>query len=151
MLDLPAKTLYNKRIPKNKFYAKLQAGSSLKEKFVRQLDHITWKHKLSPYTVNLAPSSEVQEIQVFEVHLKQKELSRDVLESMDRAIPYPVLFVLIHGEETRLAIAYKKRSRQHENRFVVDSYFFSPWQHKDELSLHILKGLDLKAVYEHIN
>jgi len=55
-----------------------------------------------------------------------------------------------YGEETRLAVAYKKRSRQHENRFVVDSYFYSEWQNKDEWSLDLLKGLTLKAVYENL-
>lgn len=150
MLNLPEKTLYNRRIPKRKFYDKLKVGSTLKEKFVRQIDHIIWKHKLSRHTVNIAPTSDVQEIQVFEVHLKQRELSQDVLESIDRAIPYPILFVLLYGEEARLALAYKKRSRQQENRFVVDSYFYSEWQKKHELSLDLLKGLTLKAVYENM-
>ncbi|MGI6307333.1 MAG: DUF4391 domain-containing protein [Dethiobacteria bacterium] len=148
MLNLPEKTLYDKRIPKSKFYEKLKMGSKLKEKFVRQIDYIIWKHKLSRHTVNITPTPEVQEIQIFEVYLKQRELAQDVLESIDRAIPYPILFVLVYGKEARLAVAYKKRSQQHENRFVVDSYFYSEW--RNELSLDLLKGLTLKAVYENL-
>ena len=150
MFNLPPRTLYERKIPKNKFYEKLQAKSSLKEKFVRQVEQIIWKHKLSRHTVNIDPAPEVEEIQVFEVHLKQKELSLEVLESIDRVIPYPVLFVLLYGAEARLAIAYKKPSRQQENRFVVDSYYFSPWQKQEELSLDLLQGRDLKAVYENL-
>ena len=150
MFNLPPSTLYAKKIPKNKFYEKLQAKSSLKEKFVRQVEQIIWKHKLSRHTVNIDPAPEVEEIQIFEVHLKQKELSQEILESIDRAIPYPVLFVLLYGAEARLAIAYKKPSRQQENRFVVDSYYFSPWQQQEELSLDLLQGRDLKAVYENL-
>lgn len=150
MFNLPPSTLYAKKIPKNKFYEKLQAKSSLKEKFVRQVEQIIWKHKLSRHTVNIDPAPEVEEIQIFEVHLKQKELSQEVLESIDRAIPYPVLFVLLYGVEARLAIAYKKPSRQQENRFVVDSYYFSSWQQQEELSLDLLQGRDLKAVYENL-
>lgn len=150
LFNLPEKTLINKKIPKNKFYEKLQADKSLKEKFVRQVDYILWKHKLSRHTVNLSSTKEVEEIQVFEVHLKQKNLSREVLESIDRAIPYPILFALVYHDEVQLAIAYKKRSKQHEDRFVVDSYYYSPWQKIEDLSLDLLKGLDLQAVYENI-
>jgi len=150
MFNLPETTLVNKKIPKNKFYEKLQADRNLKEKFVRQVDYILWKHKLSRHTINISPTKEVEEIQVFEVHLKQKNLSREVLENIDRAIPYPILFVLVYRDEVRLAIAYKKRSKQLEDRFVVDSYYYSPWQKIKDVSLDLLKGLDLKAVYENI-
>jgi hypothetical protein len=150
LFNLPETTLVDKKIPKNKFYEKLQADKSLKEKFVRQVDYILWKHKLSQHTVNLSPSKEVEEIQVFEVHLKQKNLSREVLENIDRAIPYPILFALFYHDEVQLAVAYKKRSKQHEDRFVVDSYYYSPWQKAEDVSLDLLKGLDLHAVYENI-
>ncbi|HHW45118.1 MAG TPA: DUF4391 domain-containing protein [Desulfotomaculum sp.] len=150
MFNLPETTLVNKKIPKNKFYEKLRADKTLREKFVRQVDFILWKHKLSRHTVNLSPTKEVEEIQVFEVHLKQKNLSREVLESIDRAIPYPILFALVYHDEVKLAVAYKKRSKQHEDRFVVDSYYYSPWQKAEEISLDLLKGLDLQAVYENI-
>ncbi|QSQ09463.1 hypothetical protein H0A61_01826 [Koleobacter methoxysyntrophicus] len=150
VFNLPKTTLVNKKIPKNKFYERLQAGKSLKEKFIRQVDYILWKHKLSRHTVNLFPTKEIEEIQVFEIHLKQKNLSREVLESIDRAVPYPILFALVYHDEVQLAIAYKKRSKQHEDRFVVDSYYYSPWQKIEDVSLDLLKGLDLQAVYENI-
>jgi len=150
LFNLPETTLVNKKIPKNKFYVKLQADKTLREKFVRQVDFILWKHKLSGRTVNLSPTKEVEEIQVFEVYLKQKNLSREVLESIDRVIPYPILFALVYRDEVQLAVAYKKRSKQHEDRFVVDSYYYSPWQKAEEISLDLLKGLDLQAVYENL-
>jgi hypothetical protein len=150
LFNLPKKTLVNKTIPKNKFYEKLQADKNLREKFIRQVDYILWRHKLSRHTVNLSPTEEVEEIQVFEIHLKQKKLSQEVLESIDQAIPYPILFALIYHDEVQLVVAYKKRSKQHENRFVVDSYYYSPWQKVEDVSLDILKGLNLQNVYENI-
>lgn len=150
VFNLPETTLINKKIPKNKFYEKLQADKTLRGKFVRQVDYILWKHKLSGHTVNLSPTKEIEEIQVFEVHLKQRNLSREVLESIDRAIPYPILYALVYHDEVQLAVAYKKRSKQYEDRFVVDSYYYSPWQKAEEISLDLLKGLDLQAVYENL-
>jgi hypothetical protein len=32
----------------------------------------------------------------------------------------------------------------------VDSYYYSPWQKAEDVSLDLLKGLDLHAVYENI-
>ncbi len=149
-LNLPEKALVNKKIPKNKFYEKLQAGKSLKSRFVRQVDHIVWKYKLSRDTINISPTKEIEEIQVFEVHLKEKALAREVLDCIDRAIPYPIVFVLIYQTEYQLAVAYKQRSRQHQDRAVVDSYYFSEWYSQTDVPVQLLKGLDLQAVYGNI-
>ncbi len=149
-LNLPEKALVNKKIPKNKFYEKLQAGKSLKSRFVRQVDHIVWKYKLSRDTINISPTKEIEEIQVFEVHLKEKALAREVLDCIDRAIPYPILFVLIYMDEYQLGVAYKQRSKQHEDKSTVDSYYFSDWYDHSTEVFEILKGLDLRAVYENM-
>lgn len=150
MLNLPERTLYNKRIPKNKFYEKLKANTKLKDMFVEQVDNIIWKHKLSRETINLEPTEEVQEIQVFEIYLKQKELSREVLESIDKAIPYPILHVLLYEGEAQLVIAYKQRNQNDENKFIINGYYESEWQPINSISIELIKGIDLQAVYENI-
>ncbi|MRG27761.1 DUF4391 domain-containing protein [Laceyella tengchongensis] len=150
MLQLPSSTLVNRKIPKNKFYEKLQANHRLKELFTQQVESIVWKHKLSKDTIRLDPKDDIEEIQVFEIHLKQKSYSQDILRSMDKAIPYPILHVLIHEDRAKLAIAYKERSRNDENRFVIHSYYESEWQPVDQIKFDCIQGLDLKAVYENI-
>lgn len=150
MLDLPAQTIYNRRIPKSKFYQKLGADSKLKELFVTQVDSIVWKHKLSRETTNLEPTEEVREIQVFEIVLKQKELSKDVLANIDKAIPYPILHLLRWGEEAKLVIAYKQKHATNENRAVVQTYFESEWQRSSEIAGNLLQGLTLGAVYDNM-
>lgn len=150
MLQLPSSTLVNRKIPKNKFYEKLQANHRLKELFMQQVESIVWKHKLSKGTIRLEPKDDIEEIQVFEIHLKQKSYSQDILRSMDKAIPYPILHVLIHEDQAKLAIAYKERNRNDENRFVVHSYYESEWQPVDQIQFDCIQGLDLKAVYENI-
>jgi hypothetical protein len=150
MLKLPEKTLYNRKIPKNKFYEKIKANSKLKDKFTRQIDSIVWKHKLSKQTMNIEPTEEIQEIQIFEIYLKQKELSKELLENIDRAIPYPILFVLKYNDEAKLTIAYKQRNKNDENKFVIDSYYESEWTSIENLSIDISSGLNLQTVYENI-
>ena len=145
---LPKRAFYNRRIPKNKFYEQLGVNTKLKNLFIEQVENIIWKYKLSHETINLESTPEVQEIQVFEIHLKQKVLSSEVLENIDRAIPYPILYVLLYQDEGKLVIAYKQRSQINEDRFVVKSYYESSWQPVSEIVVDLPSGLNLNAVYE---
>ena len=150
MFKLPSSTLVNRKIPKNKFYEKLQANHHLKELFTDQVESIIWKHKLSRDTIRLEPKDEIEEIQIFEVHLKEKLYSLELLRSIDKAIPYPILHVLMVEGQAKLAIAYKERNQTNDNRSVVRSYHETDWQPVERIELDILQGLDLKAMYENI-
>lgn len=150
MLNLPERTLYNRRIPKNKFYSNMKADSKIESLFVNEVDHIVWKHKLSEETTNLDSTKEVQEIQVFEIYLRGKHLSKEVLENIDKVIPYPILYILRYEEKIKLTIAYKERNKTDENRMVINSYYETNWVKEDELDIQLLSGLTLKDVYENI-
>jgi len=150
MFQLPSSTLVNRKIPKNKFYEKLQANHHLKELFTEQVELIIWKHKLSKDTIRLDPKEDIEEIQIFEVHLKEKSYSLELLRSIDKAIPYPILHVLMVEGHAKLTIAYKERNQTDDNRTVVRSYHETDWQSVESIELNILQGLDLKAVYENI-
>jgi len=150
MFQLPSSTLVNRKIPKNKFYEKLHANQHLKELFTEQVESILWKHKLSKDTIRLEPKEDIEEIQIFEVHLKEQTYSLDLLRSIDKAIPYPILHVLTYDGQAKLAIAYKERNQTDDNRSVVHSYHETDWQPVESIELNILQGLDLKAVYENI-
>lgn len=126
----------------------MAADTKLKNLFIEQVENIIWKYKLAKETINLEPTPEVQEIQVFEIQLKQKTLATEILENIDRAIPYPILYVLIYQEEGKLVIAYKQRSQIDEDRFVVKSYYESFWQPVSEIVVDLPSGLNLNAVYE---
>ncbi|MGG1876680.1 DUF4391 domain-containing protein [Paenibacillus cisolokensis] len=150
MFQLPSSTLVNRKIPKNKFYEKLQANYHLKELFTEQVESIIWKHKLSKDTIRLEPKEDIEEIQIFEVQLKEQSYSLELLRSMDKAIPYPILHVLMYEGQAKLAMAYKERNQTDENRSVVRSYHETDWQPVESIELNIFQGLDLKAVYENI-
>jgi hypothetical protein len=150
MLSLPKRTLYNKKIPKNKFYKEIGTDSKLESKFIQEVDYIVWKHKLSKETTNLEPTKEVEEIQVFEVFLKTEDLSKEVLENIDRVIPYPILYILRFNDKIKLVIAYKEKNKLDENRMVIHSYYETEWIKEDEMNIDILSGLTLKDVYDNI-
>src|SRR3546814_3288130 len=52
-----------------------------------QVEQIVWAFKLAPETLHLPERPGVPEVQVFSIQLKVPELHRDVLRSIDGAIP----------------------------------------------------------------
>lgn len=148
MFDIPEKALLNRRIPKVKFYKQIGMDTKLKKKFIDEIEAINWKYKLSQETTNLRPAAGIEEIQIFEINLKDKHISNEILENIDRVIPYPILFVLKYDKDTKLTIAYKEKNKVDENKMVVHSYHESGWgkEHK----IDIFKGLSLKDVYDNL-
>lgn len=150
MLNIPDRALYNKQIPKNKFYAHMGADTKLKRKFIDEIEQIVWKYKLSKDTVNLEPFKEVEEIQIFEIILKQKYISIDILENIDRVVPYPILFILRFDGSIKLVIAYKQRNKIDPNKMIVQSYYQTDWMKEYQTQIDVLHGLNLKDVYDNI-
>lgn len=150
MLNIPDRALVNRRIPKVKLYKQIGVDTKLERKFIDEIENITWKYKLSKETTNLQPTKETVEIQVFEIYLKEKAISEEVLENIDRVIPYPILFILRYEDDIKLTIAHKERNKIDENKMVVHTYYQSEWMKEHELDIDILKGLTLKEVYNNI-
>ena len=94
MLGLPQSTEFNKRIPKQKFYEHITVSSALKKSFVDQIRMIYWRNKVAATTVNLAPGTIVDEVEVFEIKLNSASLDEAVLRQIDREISYHIIFLL---------------------------------------------------------
>jgi hypothetical protein len=150
MLNIPDRALYNRRIPKNKFYKQIGVDTKLERKFIDEIEQIIWKYKLSKDTVNLEPTKEIEEIQIFEIILKRKHISIEVLENIDRVIPYPILFILKYESDIKLVIAHKERNKIDPNKMVVHSYYQTEWMKENQIQMDVLNGLNLKDVYENI-
>ena len=146
--DYPKKTAYGKMMPKSKIYQYASPGTRVKELFVREVDKIIWSYKLSPQTLNLSASGFVKEIQVITIYSKSTDLNQDVLRTIDKAIPSPVIFVLMANNKTRYSAAYKRRNEADRSKWVVSEYFFSQWMKKDKQRQSLPIALNLKILYE---
>ena len=144
MFNLPNTTVVNKAIPKTKFYEKTKADSKLKQLFIDDIEQIIWKNKLSKDTINLDEGKKVKEIEIFEIILKQKKLSKDILKTIDKFIPYQILYILRFEDKIKFTIAYKDNNKNNENIMVVDSYYESDWINENEcnISLDLINSLD---------
>lgn len=139
-MALPKSTVYNRRIPKQKFYDNLRLTPGLKRVFVEQVNAIYWRNKIAPGTVNVAKGELVKEIEVIEIQLNQPSLDKRAIQLIDKEIPYHILFLLTCKGQVQAWINYKERGKP-------GAYYSSEWLDKDRLSLS-LEGLNLDLVYE---
>ena len=146
----PAKAAVSRPVAKAKIYAHAKPSAALRALFVEQIESITWAYKLAPESINLPAKPDVPEIEVFEIALKLPDVSHSVLRCIDKAIPFPILFVLRHDGKSRPIAAYKRPSEAASGQWVLGDYHAAPWQ-PDDLPCHGLPvALDLQGLYEQL-
>lgn len=150
LYNFPSNTSFGRVLPKSKIYEHATPGSKVKELFVREVEKITWSYKLSPETINLPAKGGVQEIQVFTILLKTGKLSHEVLKTIDKAIPSPILFVVRFGKQVRYVAAYKRQSEADKSKWVVSSYFETGWMNEEAKLIELPVVLDLGGLYRAI-
>ena len=150
LYEWPGAAAFGRVIPKNKIYERAGANTALKNLFVREVDQIVWSHKLAPETVNLGATKQVAEIQVFRITARTATLDAQVLRAIDRAIPFPVIFELVHGGRVKLAAAYKRPSEVDSARWVVGDYFEGDWMPEDAPRTPLQLALDMGTLYERL-
>ncbi len=147
MFTFPEQTVVNRVLPKTKIYEKSRPTKAVRDLFVAEVEQIVWKHKLSPETLRLAPADGIQEIQVFEIVLKGADLSQRVLETIDRAIPYPLFYRLCRQDRVQHTAAYKRPAQDGSGKWVIGEYYRTPW-HRDNAPRPLPLALDLKSLYD---
>ena len=138
-LILPPSCLVAKTIPKNKFFSKTTLATKIKDEFTSALAKITWKYKLSHDTLSIPTTPRVEEIQIFEIELKEQKIPISVLKVIDTLIPYPILYVFRYETHTAYGITLKYDPNK--------SYYFSEWDEDIVFDFH---GITLEKVYENI-
>lgn len=138
-LQLPSQAYIDKFIPKNKFFEKAVVNTKLKSEFIDQIQKITWKYKIAESTTGTPKTENVEEIQVFEVQLRQRQLPKNILKLIDKAIPYPILYVLVYQDDIAYGISYKD-----ENNY---NYYFTEWNQEMNFDFH---AINLEKVYQNI-
>lgn len=142
-MNLPAATVVNKFVPKEKFYSKTEVSSKVKQLFITEIEKIMWANKIAPSTLNIS-SGKLLELQVFVLSLKSHDISESVLKHIDKHIPYPILFIVKRDNSVKAAISYKEQNLRNEHSMKVDTYFSTKWSSRVELEL---KGNSVDSIY----
>ena len=150
LFDYPTKARFGRKIPKSKLYENASVNTKLKDKFVNQIEKIVWQYKLAPDTLNLDATNKVPEIQIFNIFLKTKEVDQALLEVIDKAINYPIIFQIHKGNKVKIKAAYKRPSESANNKWVIEAYFESEWLDKYSTKQPMPQALDLGKLYEQL-
>ncbi|BCW43940.1 DUF4391 domain-containing protein [Arthrobacter sp. StoSoilB5] len=144
----PAAAALGSRVPKERFYEHGTVSAALREKFVSEVQRITWAYKLAEATINLPGSGAVPEVQVFEVDAKVDDVSESVLTAIDRAIPFPIIFEITRGDDAdadvRMVAAHKHLGTGAPK---LSAYYWTDWQHADTERQPLPTAINLPALY----
>ncbi|MFO2618062.1 DUF4391 domain-containing protein [Legionella pneumophila] len=147
LLTFPDKAAVNRQITKKKLFEWIQANTTIKNLFAAQVERMIWAYKLSPETTNLSSKDSIEEIQIFEIFLKGSELNNELLKTIDKVIPSPILFVIYDDQSIQYRAAYKRVSDADSTKWVVGDYFESAWIAKRYKKSDLPQALDLKGLY----
>lgn len=135
MFDLPKECLVNKFIPKKTFYEKVNISNSLKQEFIDKIEKVTWLYKISEHNINISKTEKVEEIEIFELILKEKYNSKNIVKIITKEIPYPILFLIRFKDEFQYCIKYE------------DIIYYSDWNDNKQFNFI---DFNLEKVYENI-
>ena len=134
MIDFPASTIVQRRLPKEAFYKRLPLTAALKQKFVSDVDRITVENSLTKGNLNLAKDSEINEILLLSIILKKQDFDGKIVEAIARQNPHKLIFMLVYDDERQLAVYHSKLYR-------------TKWMKENDLSL-TLAGNTLDEIWD---
>lgn len=125
----PEAAKFGRRVPKEKFYEHGTVSTAAREKFINEVQRITWAYKLAEATINLPGTPIVPEILVFTIDAKIDDVSEAVLGAIDRAIPFPIIFEIARHRadqpEARTVAAHKQLGTGAPK---MSAYYSTGWQ-----------------------
>lgn len=144
----PAAAKFGRQIPKNKFYEHGTVSTALREKFVAEVQRITWAYKLAESTINLPSSPEVPEIQVFQIEAKTDDVGEPVIAAIDKAVQYPVIFEVARTtgghSEVRMTAALKQLG---SGTLKLSAYYSTGWQARETTRHPLPTAITLPSLY----
>lgn len=143
----PATAAFGRTVPKTKFYEHGNIRAALREKFVNDVQRITWSYKLAESTVHLRGSAAVSEIQVFTIEAKSNDVSDDVLAAIDKSVHFPMVFEVATTERVRVVAAQKTLGAAAPK---VGTYLTTGWAATDASRQPLPTAIDLPGLYEAI-
>ena len=134
MFELPKKCYVNKFLPKKIFYERVGVSSGVKDEFVNLVDRITWLYKLSPDTVGIPKTEKIEEIQIFQIDVKEKQIPLSVIKTITKGVQYKILFLIKYNNE----ICYSTK---------VDDIYTTEW---NDNIIFDFNAINLEIVFENI-
>lgn len=146
MIVFPKSTLVGKPVPKTAFYRNLEVNAKMKQRFVDNVESITWTAKLAPSTLSVTDGKTVHEITVFRMVLKKEEVPSDVLMLIDKQMPRHTVFLLQYEDKQCLYVNYKEWHDAEQRQFDIVKTYQTAWVKDADMVLNI-EGSTMDAVF----
>lgn len=161
-LGFPESGLLDKRIYKRMVLDHVELTAADKKTLSEDVSRLTWKYALKADTVQVLPYEDAEreylEVAVVEANLSSRKRAPRIAEMIQRAIPYPVLLVMVEGTGLCVSVANKRFSLAEKGSIVAEDFLSSPWCEAppteiDEaffkaLTLRNLSQIDFYALYQ---
>jgi hypothetical protein len=144
----PQAARFDRVVPKNRFYEHGQVTTALREKFIAEVQRVTWSYKLAETTINLAGTASVPEIQVFQIDAKGEDVSEAVLTAIDKSVKTPIIFEIAQGDadtgRTRMVAAHKQPGIRTPK---LGAYFTTGWHSTEAERRPLPTAINLPSLY----
>ena len=137
MLGLPSTTEVGRRLPKEALYRNLKLSPKQKDALVHGVERIVILNSLKESTIHIPAGSEVEEIMVVGIKLRDEDAAQAVVDEIAKANKHKLVFIC--KEPTgRVSLAVRAQGVK-----------FGPWTQPDQLALKV-QGDTLDDVWDAI-
>ncbi len=123
-LDLPANTRLDKRVPKKMLVENGAQTAADKRRINEGIEEIIWVAALKPTNIGVPEYRdevrEYLEIALLKVILRPEAKAARLAELVHRAVPYPVVLLIVQDEGLTLSLTHKRWSQGEADKTVLD-------------------------------
>lgn len=145
ILDLPKKSIVNKKMPKNQFQKMIE-----KKEFdilTSDVEAIYIYSVLNKATTNIMPLKNddynISEIMVINIELRNKNNIKNIKRIFHNSIPNPIILVLSYEDSIDLSVAMKRLNKHDDMKVIMDEIYSSDFIKLEELKEYESKFLEL--------
>lgn len=145
ILDLPKKSVVNKKMPKNQFQKMIEKKDF--DILTSDIEAIYIYSVLNKATTNIMPLQNdyynISEIMVLNIELRNKNNIKNIKRIFHDAIPNPVILVLSYENSIDLSLAMKRLNKHDDMKVITDDICSSDFLNLEELKEYETKFLEL--------
>ncbi|WP_440997537.1 DUF4391 domain-containing protein [Arhodomonas sp. SL1] len=130
-LALPEACHLGKRVYKKLFFDNAELSAADRRAFTDDVETVTWQYTIKPSTLPVSvyqdDERDYPELAVVEAELRSPRRAQRLAELIHRAIPYPLLLVLVHNGRLAVSTAHKRASRAEHGATVAEALLLTRW------------------------
>ena len=143
-LNVPKNCIVDNTVFKKAFLENADLLAFDKKIINEHIKKVTWKYCLKPDTINIQPyksdEREYLEIEIMEVQLNEDSKVKRIAEIIMRAIPYPILLVLVKDNQIQLVTGDMRKNLSDSSKVTVEDFSFTGWIDLNSEDVSKIKG-----------